>query len=97
MLARWLTVPVLALAAAGCATISTPQPQASTAAQECKVVAVYSASDVMRNQNARGVPGSTMARADGANESARLAGFAPLQPRTAPRLDSNLSGLARQC
>ena len=79
----------MALAAAGCATTGAPGPQASADSRECKVVAVYSASDVLRNQNARGVPGSEAARADGAAESGRIAANAQL--RTPSRLDSATS------
>jgi len=58
---RSLIGPVALLAATGCATTA-PEHLASVPPQECKVVAVYSASDVLRNQNARGVPGSEIAR-----------------------------------
>ena len=98
MHARFLMIP-LALAAtafaSGCATTAAPGPQASADTQECKAVAVYSASDVLRNQNAHGVPGSTIARADGAAESGRIEATTPL--RTPSRLDSMPAQIARQC
>ena len=94
---RLLLVPLtLALAAAGCATPA-PGPQASAGTQECKVVAVYSASDVLRNQNARGVPGSEIARAEGAADSGRIAGMPPAQLRAPAKLDSAPAKLARDC
>lgn len=95
MQARTLIAPIaLALAAAGCATTA-PEPQARADSQECKVVAVYSASDVLRNQNARGVPGSGIARAEGAADSGRIEATAPL--RTPSRLDGMPAQLARNC
>jgi len=94
---RSLIAPVaLLLAVTGCATTA-PDQQASAATQECNVVAVYSASDVMRNQNARGVPGSDIAKADGAAESGRIAAFPPAELRAPAKLDSTASKLARAC
>ena len=93
---RFMIVPLtLALAAAGCATTSTPSPQASADSQECKVVAVYSASDVLHNQNKSGVPGSDIAKSDGAADAGRVAATAPL--RTPSRLDSMPAQIARNC
>ena len=95
---RSLFAPIaFAVAASGCATAPTPEPQASAGTQECKVVAVYSATDVLRNQNTRGVPGSAMARADGATDSARIAAFPPAELRAPAKLDSTASKLARAC
>jgi len=95
---RSLIVPIaFAVAAGGCATAPAPEPQASAGAQECRVVAVYSATDVLRNQNARGVPGSAMARADGATDSGRIAAAPPAELRAPAKLDSTMSKLAREC
>jgi len=94
---RSLIAPVaLLLAATGCATTAL-EKQASAAPQECKVVAVYSATDVLRNQNARGVPGSDIARADGAVESGRIAAFPPPELGGPARLDSTAAKIARAC
>ena len=93
---RSLIGPVALLAATGCATTA-PEHLASVPPQECKVVAVYSASDVLRNQNARGVPGSEIARADGAAESGRIAAFPPAELRSPAKLDSTAAKIARAC
>ena len=96
MLARVIPMALgFAALCAGCATAEGPGPQASAATQECKVVTVYSATDQLHNQNVRGVPGSDIAKADGAAESGRVAAVTPL--RTPSRLDSMPAEIARRC
>ena len=97
MHARWLMIPLTITAgamAAACATPDTtrPEPIADT---QCKVVTVYSAADVIHNQNARGVPGSSIQRAEGAAEAGRIEAANPT--RAPVRLDSATAKLSREC
>ena len=66
---RYLVVAasVAAFVSSGCATLNGPEAQANAAAQaqQCKLVEYSSASDVLRAQNQRGVPGTAMEKTEG--------------------------------
>jgi hypothetical protein len=58
----------------GCATLNSPEAHANAAAQrqECKMVAYYSASEALRVQNEKGIPGSEMEKTEGKLDIGRL-------------------------
>jgi hypothetical protein len=66
---RYLVVvaSVAAFFSPGCATLNSPEAQANAAAQaqQCKLVEYHSASEVLRTQNQRGVPGTDMEKTEG--------------------------------
>ena len=99
MHARWLMVPLTVAAgamAAACATPDTTRPEPiASAGTQCKVVTVYNAADVIHNQNARGVPGSSIQRAEGAADAGRIEAANPT--RAPVRLDSATAKLSREC
>ena len=65
-------IAVLALQA--CATLNGPEAQANAAAQaeSCKMVTYYSASESLRAQNQKGIPGSDMEKTEGKLDVGRV-------------------------
>ena len=65
---------VIALAQSGCATLNSPEAFQNAAAQqqECKVVALHSASDSLRLQNQKGRDGDAMEQTEGSLDIGRV-------------------------
>ena len=89
---------IVVIALAGCATAGGPDRVSAANTRDCKVVTVHSASEALRNQNARGVPGTEMQRVEGAADIGRVAAFPPRALRSpGGALDGRAAEVARAC
>jgi len=90
----------VALALSGCATVNSPEAFQNAAAQkqECKVVALHSASDSLRLQNQKGRDGDAMERTEGSLDIGHVNLSPPRGLRsTLPPLERTTSQLQRDC
>jgi Flp pilus assembly protein TadD len=91
---------VVALALSGCATLNSQEAFQNAAAQkqECKVVALHSASDSLRLQNQKGRDGDAMERTEGSLDIGHVNLNPPRGLRTTlPPLERTTSQLQRDC
>ena len=91
---------VIALAQSGCATLNSPEAFQNAAAQqqECKVVALHSASDSLRLQNQKGRDGDAMERTEGSLDIGRVNLNPPRGLQTTlPPFERTTNQLQRDC
>ena len=90
----------MALALSGCATLNSPEAFQNAAAQQqqCKVVALHSASESLRLQNQKGRDGDAMERTEGSLDIGHVNLNPPKGLRTTlPPLERTTSQLQRDC
>ena len=91
---------IIALALSGCATMNSPEAFQNAAAQkqECKLVALHSASDSLRLQNQKGRDGDAMEQTEGSLDIGHVNLNPPRGLRsTLPPLERTTSQLQRDC
>ena len=76
-------IGVAALALAGCANMPAENSYAAES-RECKAVAVYTASEAIRNEVRGTASGDSLAREEGAAGIGRIKANHPYAPRSAP-------------